>query len=92
MPMYNSIHPLSRIVHPDYDLDDDPEVIIHPSVASADAVGADHLAWAAAASRRFRFPQAPHKSRARGGPEAWFGASARLLADSFVVAVVQFFG
>jgi len=27
VPMYNSIHPLSRIVHPDYDLDDDPEII-----------------------------------------------------------------
>eukprot|EP00656_Telonema_subtile_P047623 TRINITY_DN5488_c0_g1_i1.p1 TRINITY_DN5488_c0_g1~~TRINITY_DN5488_c0_g1_i1.p1 ORF type:complete len:195 (-),score=42.91 TRINITY_DN5488_c0_g1_i1:70-654(-) len=27
VPMYNSINPLSRIVHPDYDLDDDVEMI-----------------------------------------------------------------
>ena len=29
VPMYNSINPLSRIVHPDYDLDDELEEVVH---------------------------------------------------------------
>ena len=66
VPMYNSINPLSRIVHPDYDLDEEVEVrrSLCPVACFRRLMivlcAADEYAWSQKTSGGFRLFAAPH--------------------------------